>query len=169
MWSKSAIKAKQRKANMGSASKIVAKLNLATHPEGGFYSETFKDNSIVLSKSFPLRVSYNRRTYIYMWWWWWIMLFSIYIFCVLIMISDKVELAVSLCIYSLLPSRNVSSLHCIPCAKTWHFSVFVFDLVKCCSALTESVMEFWICDGLGILVFFVLFWFKGRGMTMLSP
>ncbi|KAM3741582.1 hypothetical protein ACB098_07G006900 [Castanea mollissima] len=36
---------------MGSASEIVAKLNLAAHPEGGFYSETFRDNSIVLSKS----------------------------------------------------------------------------------------------------------------------
>ncbi|KAK9989862.1 hypothetical protein SO802_030101 [Lithocarpus litseifolius] len=90
--SKSAIKAKQRKANMGSASEIVAKLNLAAHPEGGFYSETFRDNSIVLSKS-QLPPQY------------------------------KVERAVSSCIYFLLPSGNVSSLHRIPCAETWHFYV----------------------------------------------
>ena len=36
---------------MGLASEIVAMLNLPAHPEGGFYSETFRDNSIVLSKS----------------------------------------------------------------------------------------------------------------------
>ncbi|GLT70578.1 hypothetical protein SLA2020_426490 [Shorea laevis] len=36
---------------MVSASEIVAKLNLAPHPEGGFYYETFRDTSIVLSKS----------------------------------------------------------------------------------------------------------------------
>ena len=39
------------------------------------------------------------------------------------MISDKVERAVSSCIYFLLPSGNVSSLHRIPCAETWHFYV----------------------------------------------
>lgn len=33
------------------ASKIVAKLNLKPHPEGGFYSETFRDNSVILSRS----------------------------------------------------------------------------------------------------------------------
>ncbi|KAL0426766.1 UNVERIFIED_CONTAM: hypothetical protein Slati_2851400 [Sesamum latifolium] len=32
-------------------SEIVAKLNLQPHPEGGYYCETFRDNSIVLSKS----------------------------------------------------------------------------------------------------------------------
>ncbi|KAL3625289.1 hypothetical protein CASFOL_030743 [Castilleja foliolosa] len=32
-------------------SKIVAKLNLKPHPEGGFYSETFRDDSVILSKS----------------------------------------------------------------------------------------------------------------------
>ncbi|KAL0315926.1 UNVERIFIED_CONTAM: hypothetical protein Sradi_5470800 [Sesamum radiatum] len=32
-------------------SEIVAKLNLKPHPEGGFYCETFRDNSILLSKS----------------------------------------------------------------------------------------------------------------------
>jgi predicted cupin superfamily sugar epimerase len=36
---------------MVSASEIVAKLNLTPHPEGGFYYETFRDTSIVLSKS----------------------------------------------------------------------------------------------------------------------
>ncbi|CAK9328169.1 unnamed protein product [Citrullus colocynthis] len=36
---------------MATASEIVAKLNLKPHPEGGFYSETFRDNSIHLSKS----------------------------------------------------------------------------------------------------------------------
>nr|XP_023903996.1 uncharacterized protein LOC112015795 isoform X2 [Quercus suber] len=77
---------------MGSASEIIAKLNLATNPEGGFYSETFRDNSIVLSKS-QLPPQY------------------------------KVERAVSSCIYFFLPSGNVSSLHRIPCAETWHFYV----------------------------------------------
>ncbi|KAK7848442.1 hypothetical protein CFP56_005022 [Quercus suber] len=77
---------------MGSASEIIAKLNLAANPEGGFYSETFRDNSIVLSKS-QLPPQY------------------------------KVERAVSSCIYFFLPSGNVSSLHRIPCAKTWHFYV----------------------------------------------
>ncbi|KAK6152031.1 hypothetical protein DH2020_014666 [Rehmannia glutinosa] len=33
-------------------SEIVEKLNLKPHPEGGFYSETFRDTSIVLSKSY---------------------------------------------------------------------------------------------------------------------
>ncbi|KAL6585700.1 hypothetical protein OROMI_002344 [Orobanche minor] len=32
-------------------SEIVAKLNLKPHPEGGFYSETFRDTSVFLSKS----------------------------------------------------------------------------------------------------------------------
>ena len=39
------------------------------------------------------------------------------------MISDKVERAVSSCIYFLLPSGNVSNFHRIPCAETWHFYV----------------------------------------------
>ena len=42
---------KPKANNMASASEIVAKLNLAAHPEGGFYSETFRDHSILLSKS----------------------------------------------------------------------------------------------------------------------
>ncbi|XP_058089339.1 uncharacterized protein LOC131236222 [Magnolia sinica] len=33
------------------ASEIAAVLNLQPHPEGGFYSETFRDSSITLSKS----------------------------------------------------------------------------------------------------------------------
>lgn len=37
--------------NQATASGIVAKLNLTPHPEGGFYAETFRDSSIVLSKS----------------------------------------------------------------------------------------------------------------------
>ncbi|GMH03582.1 hypothetical protein Nepgr_005421 [Nepenthes gracilis] len=36
---------------MLSASEIVQRLNLKPHPDGGFYSETFRDNSIFLSKS----------------------------------------------------------------------------------------------------------------------
>lgn len=36
---------------MATTSKIVAKLNLKPHPEGGFYSETMRDTSIILSKS----------------------------------------------------------------------------------------------------------------------
>ncbi|CAL5328703.1 unnamed protein product [Camellia sinensis] len=34
-----------------SASQIAAKLNLNSHPEGGFYSETFRDSSIILHTS----------------------------------------------------------------------------------------------------------------------
>ncbi|KAK9274650.1 hypothetical protein L1049_021901 [Liquidambar formosana] len=34
-----------------STSEIVAKLNLNPHPEGGFFSETFRDTSVILSKS----------------------------------------------------------------------------------------------------------------------
>lgn len=33
------------------ASKLVAKLNLKPHPEGGFYRETFRDSSLLLSRS----------------------------------------------------------------------------------------------------------------------
>ncbi|TXG61682.1 hypothetical protein EZV62_013045 [Acer yangbiense] len=36
---------------MVKATEIAAKLNLKPHPEGGFYSETFRDTSILLSKS----------------------------------------------------------------------------------------------------------------------
>ncbi|XP_031740981.1 uncharacterized protein LOC101210771 isoform X2 [Cucumis sativus] len=36
---------------MATASEIVGKLNLKPHPEGGFYSETFRDYSVHLSKS----------------------------------------------------------------------------------------------------------------------
>ncbi|KAI5674229.1 hypothetical protein M9H77_14593 [Catharanthus roseus] len=36
---------------MATSSKIVEKLNLKSHPEGGFYAETLRDTSIVLSKS----------------------------------------------------------------------------------------------------------------------
>ncbi|XP_031274077.1 uncharacterized protein LOC116132551 [Pistacia vera] len=36
---------------MVTSSEIAAKLNLKPHPEGGFYAETFRDSSIVLSKS----------------------------------------------------------------------------------------------------------------------
>ncbi|KAK2982223.1 hypothetical protein RJ640_009155 [Escallonia rubra] len=34
-----------------SKSEIVSKLNLKPHPEGGFYSETMRDSSIILTKS----------------------------------------------------------------------------------------------------------------------
>ncbi|XVF88917.1 hypothetical protein PTKIN_Ptkin19aG0089400 [Pterospermum kingtungense] len=75
---------------MASASEIAAKLNLVAHPEGGFYTETFRDTSILLSKS-QLPPQY------------------------------KVDRPISTCIYFLLPSGNVSHLHRIPCAETWHF------------------------------------------------
>ncbi|KAH8505482.1 hypothetical protein H0E87_012642 [Populus deltoides] len=75
---------------MVTTSEIVNKLNLQPHPEGGFYSETFRDTSVVLSSS-QLPSEY------------------------------KVDRAVSTSIYFLLPSGNVSLLHRIPCAETWHF------------------------------------------------
>ncbi|KAJ8422323.1 hypothetical protein Cgig2_011615 [Carnegiea gigantea] len=34
------------------ASQIVEKLSLKTHPDGGFYIETFRDHSVILSKSY---------------------------------------------------------------------------------------------------------------------
>ncbi|KAJ4834723.1 hypothetical protein Tsubulata_007679 [Turnera subulata] len=76
--------------NMATTTAIVKKLNLQPHPEGGFYSETFRDKSIVLSTS-HLPTSY------------------------------KVDRPVSTSIYFLVPSGNVSLLHRIPCAETWHF------------------------------------------------
>ncbi|XP_010520800.1 PREDICTED: uncharacterized protein LOC104799837 [Tarenaya hassleriana] len=36
---------------MAKASEIAAKLNLKAHPEGGFYTETFRDNCVFLSTS----------------------------------------------------------------------------------------------------------------------
>ncbi|XP_071911252.1 uncharacterized protein [Coffea arabica] len=46
---------------MATTSKIVAKLNLKPHPEGGFYSETMRDTSIILSKSqLPSRYKVDR-------------------------------------------------------------------------------------------------------------
>ncbi|KAH7574538.1 hypothetical protein ACOSQ2_008945 [Xanthoceras sorbifolium] len=86
---------------MVTASEIAAKLNLKPHPEGGFYSETFRDTSVILSKS-QLPSQY------------------------------KVDRPVSTCIYFLLPSGNVSHLHRIPCAETWHFyagePITIFEL-----------------------------------------
>ncbi|MBA0777597.1 hypothetical protein Gotri_005601 [Gossypium trilobum] len=75
---------------MASASEIAAKLNLVPNPEGGLYTETFRDISIFLSKS-QLPPHY------------------------------KVDRPVSTCIYFMLQSGNVSRLHRIPCAETWHF------------------------------------------------
>ncbi|KAE8731983.1 Small nuclear ribonucleoprotein family protein isoform 1 [Hibiscus syriacus] len=47
---------------MGSASEIAAKLNLVPNPEGGLYSETFRDTSIFLSKShLPPRYKVGRE------------------------------------------------------------------------------------------------------------
>ncbi|CAA7401226.1 unnamed protein product [Spirodela intermedia] len=80
----------EEKMPHGSASQIAAMLDLKAHPEGGFYSETFRDNSIVLAKS-QLPPQY------------------------------KVDRPISTSIYFLLPSGNVSHLHRIPCAETWHF------------------------------------------------
>ncbi|KAJ8767342.1 hypothetical protein K2173_017386 [Erythroxylum novogranatense] len=75
---------------MGTTSQIIEKLNLKPHEEGGFFAETLRDTSVILSKS---------------------QLPSIY----------KVDRPVSTNIYFLLPSGNVSLLHRIPCAETWHF------------------------------------------------
>ncbi|XP_078444854.1 rmlC-like jelly roll fold protein [Wolffia australiana] len=72
------------------ASQVVALLDLRSHPEGGFYSETFRDDSIRLAAS-QLPPQY------------------------------KVDRPISTSIYFLLPSGNVSLLHRIPCAETWHF------------------------------------------------
>ncbi|MBA0865118.1 hypothetical protein Goshw_009214 [Gossypium schwendimanii] len=46
---------------MVSASEIATKLNLASHPEGGFFSETFRDSSVMLSTSqLPPRYKVDR-------------------------------------------------------------------------------------------------------------
>ncbi|CAM8926361.1 hypothetical protein QQ045_022619 [Rhodiola kirilowii] len=50
------------------ASEIVAKLNLKPHPEGGFFTETFRDTSVILSKShltFNYKVDRSVSTSIY--------------------------------------------------------------------------------------------------------
>lgn len=44
-------KKKKKKKRMVSASEIATKFNLASHPEGGFFSETFRDSSVMLSTS----------------------------------------------------------------------------------------------------------------------
>lgn len=36
---------------MATASEIAKKLKMTPHPEGGFYIETFRDTSVLLSKS----------------------------------------------------------------------------------------------------------------------
>ncbi|KAJ4879498.1 hypothetical protein Rs2_36552 [Raphanus sativus] len=75
---------------MVKSSEIVKKLNLRSHQEGGFFYETFRDSSVILS------TSHLPPTF-------------------------KVDRAVSTSIYFLLPSGNVSRLHRIPMAETWHF------------------------------------------------
>ncbi|KAE8700351.1 Small nuclear ribonucleoprotein family protein isoform 1 [Hibiscus syriacus] len=67
-----------------------SKVESCSTPEGGFFAESFRDNSVLLSKS-HLPPQY------------------------------KVDRPVSTSIYFLLPSGNVSHLHRIPCAETWHF------------------------------------------------
>ncbi|XP_076927371.1 uncharacterized protein LOC143590907 [Bidens hawaiensis] len=76
--------------NKLTTSEIIAKLSLAPNPEGGFFTETFRDTSINLSTSqLPSRF--------------------------------KVDRPISTAIYFFLPSGNVSNLHRIPSAETWHF------------------------------------------------
>ncbi|PRQ47042.1 putative rmlC-like jelly roll protein [Rosa chinensis] len=75
---------------MATATQIVEKLKLNPHPEGGFFSETFRDTSILLPLC-QLPPDY------------------------------KVDRPVSTAIYFLLPTGDVSRLHRIPCAETWHF------------------------------------------------
>ena len=49
------------------ASHIVQMLDLKPHPEGGFYSETFRDDSIVLSRSqLPPRCTYAPNLFEYL-------------------------------------------------------------------------------------------------------
>ncbi|KAL6226814.1 hypothetical protein ACLB2K_000774 [Fragaria x ananassa] len=72
------------------AAQIVENLKLNPHQEGGFFSETFRDTSIVLPLC-QLPPDY------------------------------KVDRPVSTAIYFLLPTGDVSRLHRIPCAETWHF------------------------------------------------
>ncbi|KAM5547171.1 hypothetical protein ABKV19_001596 [Rosa sericea] len=72
------------------ATQIVEKLKLNPHVEGGFFSETFRDTSILLPLC-QLPPDY------------------------------KVDRPVSTAIYFLLPTGDVSRLHRIPCAETWHF------------------------------------------------
>ncbi|PWA75448.1 hypothetical protein CTI12_AA242430 [Artemisia annua] len=73
------------------ASEVASKLNLKPHPEGGFFSETFRDTSITLTTSQLPPPHY------------------------------KVDRPISTAIYFLLPSGSVSHLHRIPSSETWHF------------------------------------------------
>ncbi|KAG6389092.1 hypothetical protein SASPL_150551 [Salvia splendens] len=112
------------------SSQVVAKLNLKPHPEGGFYSETFRDTSVNLSKShLPPQLKQRNSNDVL-----WVpksikkvsgvKLFAIE--TVILVFSrgsdiDKVDRPVSTSIYFLLPSGSVSHLHRIPCAEVWHF------------------------------------------------
>lgn len=102
------------------ASEIVATLDLKPHPEGGFYSETFRDPSISLSRSqlppsctlsLPLSPFFFRK----------IENLGVLIVFVTPCVIDKVDRAVSSAIYFLLPSGGIAHLHRIPCAETWHY------------------------------------------------
>ncbi|XP_050387929.1 uncharacterized protein LOC126804567, partial [Argentina anserina] len=91
------------------ATQIVEKLKLNTHPEGAFFYETFRDISIVLPLC-QLPPDY------------------------------KVERPVSTSIYFLLPAGNVSRLHRIPCAETWHF--YLGEPLTVCSRFVTERLKF---------------------------
>ena len=99
-------------------SELVSLLKLQPHPEGGFYTETFRDTSIGLPlealptgcelpspipplPSLPAATTHS---------------------CSSPPLADKASHgAVSTAIYFLVPSRNLSKLHRIPQAEVWHF------------------------------------------------
>ncbi|KAK2997187.1 hypothetical protein RJ639_024821 [Escallonia herrerae] len=97
-----------------SKSEVVSKLNLKPHPEGGFYSETARDSSIILTKS--LLPPESLATFFFPVW---VVLDA----SVEVSDLDKVDRPISTCIYFLLSSGSVSHLHRIPCSETWHFYI----------------------------------------------
>ncbi|RWW13618.1 hypothetical protein GW17_00022652 [Ensete ventricosum] len=124
------------------ASEIAEMLDLKPHPEGGFYSETFRDFSITLVKSqlpphcktsSQIPPSFIMDVLV------WSPPVHVLVFAsqsasdsknkhrfssrgsFKLALTDKVDRPVSTSIYFLLPSGSVSHLHRIPCAETWHF------------------------------------------------
>ncbi|KAF8033997.1 hypothetical protein BT93_C0312 [Corymbia citriodora subsp. variegata] len=113
---------------MGSAtcSQIISRLNLEGHPEGGYYVQTLRDDSIVLSKC-PWPSREERPNYQHC--------FPTILFGVGGEgLSNKVGRPVSTSVYSLLPSGSVTRLHWLPCAETLHFylgePLTVFELYE---------------------------------------
>ena len=82
-------------------------------------SSSIQSSSSIRPKSFVCFLILDRTLLIHEL----VFLISLLLLRILIVVfpADKVERPVSTSIFFLLPSGNVSCLHRIPCAETWHF------------------------------------------------